>query len=157
PAHADVWVPLDNDVTTLGYVLDVVGRLKPRITLEQARTDLARVHSQIPAAKSHNGVLTSPVAVPLREHYLGGQRVAAQCLLAASILVLLAASANVAGLMMARGAARSPEVAVRRALGARSGRIARQLLVEGIVLTSIASVAGVALGWLALRALLALS
>lgn len=108
PSDTDLWVPLAADTTKgSGWYLNGVGRLKPGVSVEQARVDLTRVHrAQIHAGREVNEI-TSPVVAPLRERYLGEFRASTQALLGAVAIVLLIACVNIAGLMMVRGAARS--------------------------------------------------
>jgi predicted permease len=156
PADADLWVPVYSDVTGPGYAVAVIGRLKPGVTISQATADLARIHVRIPEERSHNSKLTFPQVTPLRQHYLGAYRAVSQLLLGAVCLLLLIACLNVAGLMMARGTARTREVAVRIALGAGGRRLGQQLLLESALLAAGSAVAGLGLGCLALRAVLSL-
>lgn len=157
PDQADLWVPLAADPNDQhsGWYLQGVGRMKPGVTLDQAKADLTRVHKgMIPTRKVNE--ITEPVAMPLRERYLGDYRLVTQVLLGAVGLVLLIACVNIAGLMMARGTARAREVAIRAALGAGRRRLIQQLLTESILLAMAGGATGIALGWFALHAMLSL-
>jgi putative ABC transport system permease protein len=142
----DVTVPLTLDPRAPEYSerrLFVFARLRPGVTLEQAREDMARVGEQLerelPDTHRGWGVTTRP----LQEEFVGPQaRLAFALLGAAAAAVLLIGCANLANLLLARGIARAREVAVRTALGASRARLVRQMLVESFVLAS----AGTALG-----------
>lgn len=158
PADADVWTTLGYDLgspSAESYSVDGIGRLKPGVTATQAAADLMRIHKGSLPARFQNR-LTEPVVTPLREYYLGEYRTVTRVLLGSVALVLLIACLNVAGLILARGTARAPEFAIRAALGAGRGRLVRQLLVEGLVLASLGAFTGAALGWAAVRAVIAL-
>ena len=133
---------------------DVVGRLKPGVTVDQAREEMDRIAAELRA--EHPGVnarVTVPV-VPLLEQITGPVRNGLQVLLGAVVLVLLIACVNVANLLLARGLARKSELAVRAALGAGRGRIARQLLLESGVLAVAGGASGILLSILALPAVI---
>jgi putative ABC transport system permease protein len=138
-------------------VLRVVGRLKPETTIEKARADTstiaARLASQYPDSNSKVGA----TLVPLQEQLIGSIRRPLLLLLGAVGFVLLIACANVANLMLARGATREREMALRSALGASRGRVVRQLLTESAVLASAGAAAGLVLAFWLLRLLLSLS
>jgi len=128
------------------HYLDQVARLKPGITIEQARADLDVVMQQI--AKAHpdsdlNGAHSW--FQPLQESLVDDARPALIALLGAVGLVLLIACANVANLLLARGTARSKEFAVRTALGAGRARLVRQLITESGLLVTVAASAGILL------------
>ena len=136
---------------------NVVGRLAPGASLEQARGEmqtiaggLAREH---PQTNQHTGV----EVVPLREHLMGNVRMPLLVMFGAVLTVLAIGCANVANLLLARGAARGREFAIRAALGAGRGRLARQLMVESLVLSLLGAAAGIALAYWLVDAIVALA
>jgi predicted permease len=125
-----------------GHYLNVLGRLKPGVTLEQATSELkviaAGLATQYPNSNKGWTVLTRPML----EDMVGGVRPQLFALLAAVGFLLFIGCANVANLLLVRAAARSREIAVRAAVGASRTRIFRQLIVENLVLALLGGVLG---------------
>ena len=156
---ADLWVPfqfppVSEDMNTYFHV---AGLLRPGVTMAQAKAQL-----DLAAVQYHRDYpYTNPQARfqihPLRDTIVGDVRNSLLILLGAVSLVLLIACANVANLLLARAAGRRREFAIRSALGAGRGRIIRQLFTESILLSVGGGILGLALGFVGVRALLAIS
>jgi putative ABC transport system permease protein len=154
PPRAEAWTLLQVDTTRGGgWYLGGIGRLKPNVTMQQAESDLRRVHFARPEYKDAEAY---PVLAPVRDRYLGDFKVVTRILLGAVGVVLLIACVNVAGLMLVRGESRSREIAIRTAIGASRGRVVRQLLTESLLLAAIGGALGVLLGKAALIGLVAM-
>lgn len=121
----------------------VIGRLKPGVSVEQARADLATIQRQLEAEYPQFYANVGVTVTPLREVVVGRARPALAMLFAAAALLLLIACANVANLLLARSVERQHEVGIRLSLGARPWHIVRQLLVESLVLSLAGGVGGV--------------
>jgi predicted permease len=155
PGNTQFWVPLNGDPNQKGesYGYEGIARLKPGVTIEQARTDLMRAHAPVWAARD-SAHIVSPRLDGLREQFVSNFRAMGKALGAGALLVLLIACANVAGAMLARSIFRRREIAIRLALGASAKRVGRQLITESLALALIAGVVGTALGrWLVQLAL----
>jgi putative ABC transport system permease protein len=164
PRLAEIYIPLD-DLRIAENVLlrdnhpgfAALGRLKPGVTLEQARADLATIAvalaKKYPDSNTGRGITTQL----LLDSAVGTYRQSLYLLLGAVGCVLLIACANVANLQLARILARGKELAVRSALGASGWRLTRQVLTESAVLALLGAVAGVLLAIWSLDAILALS
>ncbi len=150
---ADIWAPLSygpDQVTKRSgpYFLNVLARLKPGVTLEQSRVHMnalgQRFERELSGYRGPNGEDGGwhITVTPLQEEVVGGSRRALLVLLFSVGLLLLIACANVANLLMMRSAKRHKELAIRAALGASRWKIARQLVVEGLVLATLAAVLG---------------
>ena len=136
-------------------VLLVVGRLKPGVSIEAAQSDVDRIVRELAAAYGRTGRMASTLA-PLVDDAIGPARVRLWALLAAVALLLTAAAANVAGLLLVHMSARRREFAIRMALGASIGAIARDLLCEAALLTTVACGAAFVAARAALPPLLAI-
>jgi predicted permease len=139
PADADIYVPLifpkdDLDEGNRGArYYDIVGRLAPGASVNQARAEMRTITSQIAAAHPAADVGISARVTPLLEEMVGGFQRPLLVLLAAAGVLLLIACANVANLLLVRSASRDGELAVRTALGAARARLVRQLATEAMV------------------------
>jgi predicted permease len=138
------------------HYLEVVARLRPGVSLQAARADMNRVTAQLAQAYPDTNTKLDAVVVPLRTDLTGDTGTAFELLLAAAGVVLLIACANVANLLLIRGAERRRELAVRTALGATRRQIVRQLLIESLVLTGGGAVAGIFIAFLGTAGLQAL-
>jgi putative ABC transport system permease protein len=143
-----LWTPIDIragwGVQSRGtFFLSVVGRLKPDVSLEQANAELEAVSKTLQRYPENRDA--TAFAVPLQEDLTRSARTSFLLLLAAAVLVLLIACANVAGLLVTRGAERDREFAVRTALGGSRLQLFRQLIVEGLLLSAGGAVVGLVL------------
>jgi predicted permease len=140
--QVDLVVPLQFTPKMLeesDHSYDVFARLAPGVTREQAAADVTRLALAAQGPVNH----TTGVALkPLREEIVGGAEAPMLVLFGAVGFVLLIACANIANLLLARGAARQREIAIRSALGAGRGRVARQLLSESLLLSLTGGAAG---------------
>jgi putative ABC transport system permease protein len=144
-----LWRPVDfragwGDQGRNTFYLSVVGRLKRDVSLEQANAELGAVARKLAQTYPENAGATA-FAVLLQQELIRNARTSFLLLLAAAVLVLVIACANVAGLLVARGAERDREFAVRTALGGSRIQLLRQLLVEGVLLAFSAAVVGLLL------------
>ncbi len=139
-----------------GKSFALVGRLKRGLTAAAAEAELGLIADDIARESPASNAGWTVRVVPLRDQLVGSVRTQLIVLLIAVGFVLLIACANVANLLLVRAAARTREVAVRYALGAERRRILRQLLTESLILSVLAGIVGLLIGWWGLRALLAM-
>jgi putative ABC transport system permease protein len=168
PGHdADAWWLLQYDASLpsfdgreWGHHLDMVGRLRDGVDAETARAELDRI-AAAPIAEVTRppwASLAQGLSVTgLREAATVGARPTLLALLGAAVLLLGIACVNVTNLLLARGARRRGELAMRAALGATRRRVVRQLLTESLVLAILGGALGLVVAWLGIDALLALS
>jgi putative ABC transport system permease protein len=150
---ADFWVPPwpgnSDPITRRYHNWLLVGRLAEGATLEEARTEVDLISTQLQNAYPDSNRDKALQIDDLQSAMVDGYRQSLLLLMGAIVLVLLIACSNVASLLMARGTARSGEMAIRSSLGAGQGRLARQLLVECVVLALAAGALGIFLAaWL---------
>jgi predicted permease len=145
---AVLWVPARLTAAELAdhfnYFAYVVGRLKRDVSLLQAQADMTAIATQLTAERraiTRQGVTISE----LREHVTRDTTGRTLLLVAGALLILLITCANVAGLLLAHGAARRGELAVRNVLGANGRRLIRQLLTESLILAASGALLGVGL------------
>ena len=143
----DMFVPADYEVMSRqGNVLSVIGRLAPGISIDAARAEFASLMPRINAELTDWGVQTATLK-RLDEHVNEAVQRSLLVLWVAVGLVLLIVCANLSGLLLARTASRSKEIAVRLAIGASRGRIVRQLVTESALLSLIGAMLGVPLAY----------
>src|SRR5215831_5149784 len=151
PQDSDVWLSMmrrsNNGVWTQRFIHPMIyvwGKLKPGVTVEQARTEMKGIAARLEKAHPDTNGQETAVVTPLLDNLVGKYRTNLGLLLGAVGLVLLIACANLANLFAARGAARAREFAIHAAVGATRGQIIKKLLLEG----SLVALLGGALGFL---------
>ena len=146
PSRSDVWIALAPALAAGGAsrTVSVVGRLAPGSTIDRANAELgARVLPASGARPPRSGVARSFASATIG----GEERTIVGALMGATTVVLLIACSNVANLLLARGAHRRREIALRTALGASRARVVRQLLAEAILLSLSAAALALPLAW----------
>jgi putative ABC transport system permease protein len=164
---AEIWSLLqyDSSVSSFetrewGHHLRIVGRLRPGVETDQARRELNTIASTpLPEflRPIHASLGSGLLVNSLQDDVTAGVKPALMAVLGAVVLVLLIACVNVTNLLLARGAQRRGEFAMRAALGARRRRMIRQLLTESLLLATVGGVFGMSAAVFGLRALMALS
>jgi putative ABC transport system permease protein len=152
-----VWVPLaftaEESASRGNHYLEVIGRMKPGVTLEQVRAEMATIMARLAQQYPEENTRIGTAVNPLHEEIVGNMKPALLVLLGAVAFVLLIACANVANLLLARAAARHKEIALRLALGADRARLTKQLLVESVMLSLLGAVVGLGLAYAGLQVL----
>ncbi|HEY7028236.1 MAG TPA: ABC transporter permease [Gemmatimonadales bacterium] len=160
---AELWSTLQYDMTqgrAWGHHLRIVGRLRPGVSIEQAKAEVGQI------AKNRLAEYPRPewaevrdgfIVASLQDDITRGVKPALFLILGAVVLVLAIACVNVTNLLLARGVQRTGEFALRAALGAGRQRLVRQLLTESLLLAAMGGLAGMAVAVLGVRALVALS
>jgi putative ABC transport system permease protein len=165
---AEVWSPLQYDtgnITSIetrewGHHLQMLGRLRAGVSIDQARSDLDWIaHTPVPEFPRPDwaSLKRGFVANSLQEDVASGVKPALLAVLGAVTLLLMIACVNVTNLLLARGAQRRGEFAMRTALGALPSRVIRQLVTESLLLATLGGVCGMLVAGFGVRALVALS
>jgi putative ABC transport system permease protein len=156
PHGGDFWFSQQLDKDDINHFFDGYMRLKPGATLRRANAEMAPImkglERDFPQADLNRIYVTKPLVASV----VGDLGPILIIVMSATGLLLLLGCVNVANLLLARGAARAREMAVRVAIGASRGRIIRQLLTESVLLSMFGAVLGLVLAYVGVRALLAL-
>jgi putative ABC transport system permease protein len=158
--NVDLWTPIDlrrNELTPQTRWLTAYARLKQTVTLEQAQAEMDGFARRVAGQQLDADKDWRVKIEPLAETYARGADTILYMLLGAAGFVLLIACANVANLLLARGARRQREIAVRLSLGAARRRLFQQLLTESLLLSLIGGAVGVLVGWGGRRLFLAMA
>jgi predicted permease len=157
----ELWIPVafapaqQNNFDT--HYLDVVGRLRPGVTVAQARQRLMALATQLRTEHPIENSGRGADLAPLMDDFVGDSSRGAWLFLRCVALVLIIACVNVANLLVARGLLRGPELAIRSALGAGRGRLVRQMLAESLLLALFGAGGGLLLAGAAIQGLIAWS
>jgi putative ABC transport system permease protein len=159
PRGVDLWLPSEFDADALSpgargaHYLRVMARLKPGVSVDKAQSEMVAISKRLEQQYPKTNTGWTAKLLTLNEATVGNVRPTLLVLFGAVGFLLLIACANVANLLLARATARQREIAIRFSLGASRLRIARQLLTESILLSGIATGAGLLLAEWAIRAL----
>jgi putative ABC transport system permease protein len=137
PEFCDIWMPLQMDVKDHprgNFFLDCIGKLKKGVSIEQARAEMEAITARLAAQYPETNTGTSVHVTSFREENVKNFKTLTLLVMGAVLFVHLIACANVANLLLARGATRAKEIGIRLALGASRRQIVRQLLSESLVL-----------------------
>jgi predicted permease len=157
--QADLWLPFQFEPVSndMNLFFEVTGLLRPGVTVAQANAELLAAGPEYHREFPNTDWRPYFTVGPLRDSIIGDARNSLLMILGAVGLVLLISCANVANLLLVRATGRKREFAIRSALGAGRGRIVRQLLTESILLSLFGGILGLVLGFVGVRALLAVS
>jgi predicted permease len=151
PNSAQLWVPLREKLDQIqrakGSWVQVIARMKPGVTIDEAQSDLSAISARLAERFPETNAGLEPDVLPIASAIIGRDDLQLfQTLFASVFLVLIIASVNVAGLMLVRATTRTQEASVRRALGAGRTRLVMQMLAESFVIGSAAALLGLTLG-----------
>ena len=159
--NTELWTPIaftaQNAQQHGSHYLQVIGRLKPGVTLEQTQEEMSAIAGRLAEQYPDTNAGWDVKIMTMLESTVRSIKPTLLVLLGAVAFVLLIACANVANLLLARAASRQKEIAVRTALGARRGRIIRQLLTESVLLSAAGGVVGLLLSLWGVSLLLSLA
>ncbi len=156
PHGGDFWFSQRLDKDDINHFFDGYMRLRPSATLERANAEMAPIMKGLEREFPQSDLNRIYVTKPLVSSVVGDLGPILIIVMSATGLLLLLGCVNVANLLLARGAARAREMAVRVAIGASRGRIVRQLLTESVLLSAMGAVLGLGLAYVGVSALLAL-
>jgi predicted permease len=153
PQNDRIWIPLQTDPLATkrgqGQFLQVIGKRKPGVSLDQANVDVATIAKRLAAEYKDSNEGFSASVSSFTDSYIGKEpRQLLYTMLGAVFFVLLIACANVANLLLDRAAHRTKEVGIRTALGASRSAVVRQFLAESLVLSGAATVVGIGVAYL---------
>lgn len=162
PGNCDLWIPADpagaaDESRTAHNWAAAVGRLRDGVDVARARSELSHIQAGIKAQYGSSVDAVGANVRTLRDELVGSMTRPLLLLLGAAALVLLIACTNLGGTLLARGAARQRELAVRAALGAGRQRLVRQLFTESLLLASLGVLAGLVVAEVFVRAIVALA
>ena len=155
---SQLWIPLRDDLDSIprgkGSWVNVIARLKPGVTIDDAQAELSAIAARIAERYPETSGGIEPDVLPIAASIIGREDLRLfQTLFASVFLVLVIACVNVAGLMLVRAATRTQEASVRRAMGAGRARLVEQMLAESFVIGCAAALLGLTLGAAALEVL----
>jgi putative ABC transport system permease protein len=145
PEICDIWMPLqmeEKDHPRVNFFLDCIGKVRKGVSIEQARAELEAITARIAAQHPETNTGVGVHVTSLREENVRNFKTLTLLVMGAVLFVHLIACANVANLLLARGATRAKEIGIRLALGASRRQIIRQLLAESIVIGMVGSALG---------------
>ncbi|MGH7459684.1 MAG: ABC transporter permease, partial [Longimicrobiales bacterium] len=156
PDRQQIWLPLRIDplktARGAGRTLEVFGRLRAGVSIEDARADLAAIAQRLEQAWPASNRDIRPVLKPFTEEYIGPEpRTLLFTMLGAVFFVLLIACTNVANLLLGRAILRNKEVGIRTALGASRWLLVTQFLTEALVLSTVGALLGLGIAWIGIR------
>ncbi|MEX2282813.1 MAG: ABC transporter permease [Gemmatimonadota bacterium] len=156
PFQQQIWLPLRIDPLKLkrgeGRSLEVMGRLRDGVTLDQAAIEMAAIGQRLEQAYPESNQNIRPVLQPFTDEYIGAEpRTMLFTMLGAVFFVLLIACTNVANLLLGRAILRSKEVGIRAALGASRWRLVTQFLTEALVISFAGAVLGTGVAYVGIR------